>query len=179
LSVHLTDKAHYGAALLFATGSQTHLEVLQALARERGMTLTAGCVNLCFRFGGDRLAPALQAVRRDPAPRRPELWIEVLLGHAKLDATALITQRSGRSNAAEFPLFRNGALASLAAAALPVLLTLRPLENPGSFWGAPSKAVADSMSAPTRQPSCSGGDSKPQRSKPYACQRARWRGYCR
>ena len=44
---------------LFATGSQTHLEVLQALARERGMTLTAGCVNLCFRFGGDRLAPAL------------------------------------------------------------------------------------------------------------------------
>jgi DNA polymerase (family X) len=40
LSVHLTDKAHYGAAVLFATGSQTHLEALQALARERGMTLT-------------------------------------------------------------------------------------------------------------------------------------------
>ena len=110
LSVHLTDKAHYGAALLFATGSQTHLEVLQALARERGMTLTAGCVNLCFRFGGDRLAPALQAVRRDPAPRRPELWIEVLLGHAKLDATALITQRSGRSTQ---PNFRCSAMARL------------------------------------------------------------------
>ena len=42
-----------------------------------------------------RKAPALQAVRRDPAPRRPELWVEVLLGHAKLDATALIAQRSG------------------------------------------------------------------------------------
>src|ERR1700726_4699495 len=83
---------------LFATGSQTHLEVLQALARERGMTLTAGCVNLCFRFGGDRLAPALQAVRRDPAPRRPELWIEVLLGHAKLDATALITHSCTATN---------------------------------------------------------------------------------
>ncbi|HEY7246927.1 MAG TPA: PHP domain-containing protein [Xanthobacteraceae bacterium] len=41
LSVHLADKAHYGAALLFATGSQTHVEALQALARERGMTLTA------------------------------------------------------------------------------------------------------------------------------------------
>ena len=41
LSVHLADKAHYGAELLFATGSQTHLEALQALARERGMTLTA------------------------------------------------------------------------------------------------------------------------------------------
>ena len=110
MSVHLTDKAHYGAALLFATGSQTHLEVLQALARERGMTLTAGCVNLCFRFGGDRLAPALQAVRRDPAPRRPELWIEVLLGHAKLDATALITQRSGSSTR---PNFRRSAMARL------------------------------------------------------------------
>ena len=74
LSVHLTDKAHYGAALLFATGSQTHLEVLQALARERGMTLTAGCVNLCFRFGGDRLAPALQAVRRVTSSSDERSW---------------------------------------------------------------------------------------------------------
>ena len=40
LSVYLTDKAHYGATLLFATGSQMHVEMLQKLARERGMTLT-------------------------------------------------------------------------------------------------------------------------------------------
>jgi hypothetical protein len=46
-------------------------------------------------------------------------------------------------NAAEFPPLRNGALASLASAALPVLLTLRPLENPGSCWRARSKAVAE------------------------------------
>jgi DNA polymerase (family 10) len=38
LSVHLTDSGHYGAALLFAAGSQ--VEMLEALACERGMTLT-------------------------------------------------------------------------------------------------------------------------------------------
>jgi hypothetical protein len=32
LTVHLSDAAHYGAALLFATGSQAHLEALQSLA---------------------------------------------------------------------------------------------------------------------------------------------------
>ena len=39
-------------------------------------------------------------VQRAVGPLAPDsswLWIEVLLGHAKLDATALITQRSGRS----------------------------------------------------------------------------------
>ncbi len=41
LSVHLTDKAHYGAALLFATGSHKHIEMLRSLAGARGMTLTA------------------------------------------------------------------------------------------------------------------------------------------
>jgi hypothetical protein len=52
-------------------------------------------------------------------------------------------------NAAEFPPLGNGTVGSVAMAALLVLLTLRPLENPGSCWGAWSKAVADSMSAPT------------------------------
>jgi DNA polymerase (family 10) len=40
LSVTLTDKQHYGAALLFATGSLPHLEALQALARDQGLTLS-------------------------------------------------------------------------------------------------------------------------------------------
>jgi len=39
LAVHLTDAAHYGAALLFATGSQAHLQVLKALAAQKGMDL--------------------------------------------------------------------------------------------------------------------------------------------
>src|SRR5947207_8773497 len=38
------------------------------------------------------------------------LWIDVLLGHAKLDATALITQPSGRSTG---PNFRRSAMGRL------------------------------------------------------------------
>jgi DNA polymerase (family 10) len=41
LSVHLTDKQHYGATLLFATGSAQHIEQLQALAQRKGLTLSA------------------------------------------------------------------------------------------------------------------------------------------
>jgi hypothetical protein len=44
-------------------------------------------------------------------------------------------------NAAEFPPLGNGTLGSVAMAALLVLLTLRPLENPGSCWGARSIAL--------------------------------------
>lgn len=40
LAIHLADEAHYGAALLFATGSQKHVQRLQARARGRGMILT-------------------------------------------------------------------------------------------------------------------------------------------
>jgi DNA polymerase (family X) len=40
LSVTLTDKQHYGAALLFATGSIQHLEALQARARDNGLILS-------------------------------------------------------------------------------------------------------------------------------------------
>jgi DNA polymerase (family 10) len=39
LAVHLSDAAHYGAALLFATGSQAHLEALQSLALQKGLHL--------------------------------------------------------------------------------------------------------------------------------------------
>jgi DNA polymerase (family X) len=39
LTVHLTDRRHYGAALLHATGSPRHIEALQALARDKGLTL--------------------------------------------------------------------------------------------------------------------------------------------
>jgi len=39
LAVHLSDAAHYGAALLFATGSQAHLEALQAIAAQKGLHL--------------------------------------------------------------------------------------------------------------------------------------------
>jgi DNA polymerase (family X) len=39
LQVHLTDRKHFGAALLFATGSAAHLEGLQALASAKGMRL--------------------------------------------------------------------------------------------------------------------------------------------
>ena len=37
--MHLTDKQHYGAALLLATGSQEHLKELREIAAARGMTL--------------------------------------------------------------------------------------------------------------------------------------------
>ena len=37
LALHLTDKQHYGAALLLATGSQEHLKELRKIAAARGM----------------------------------------------------------------------------------------------------------------------------------------------
>jgi DNA polymerase (family X) len=40
LTVHLTDTARFGATLLWATGSPSHLSGLQARARERGLTMT-------------------------------------------------------------------------------------------------------------------------------------------
>jgi DNA polymerase (family X) len=39
LTVHLTDRAHAGAALLLATGSTEHVEALRALAAQKGMML--------------------------------------------------------------------------------------------------------------------------------------------
>jgi DNA polymerase (family 10) len=39
LPIHLADHKHFGAALLFATGSAAHLEGLQALAAAKGMRL--------------------------------------------------------------------------------------------------------------------------------------------
>jgi DNA polymerase (family X) len=41
LQICLTDRKHFGAALLFATGSAAHVEQLQALATEKGMRLEA------------------------------------------------------------------------------------------------------------------------------------------
>ena len=41
LQVYLTDRKHFGAALLFATGSAAHLDELQALAADKGMRLEA------------------------------------------------------------------------------------------------------------------------------------------
>ena len=39
LRIRLSDRKHFGAALLFATGSAAHVEQLQALAAEKGMRL--------------------------------------------------------------------------------------------------------------------------------------------
>jgi DNA polymerase (family 10) len=39
LQIRLSDRKHFGAALLFATGSASHIEQLQALAAEKGMRL--------------------------------------------------------------------------------------------------------------------------------------------
>ena len=41
LQVRLSDRKHFGAALLFATGSAAHVEQLQALAAEKGLRLEA------------------------------------------------------------------------------------------------------------------------------------------
>lgn len=41
LQIRLSDRKHFGAALLFATGSAAHIEKLQALAAEKGMRLEA------------------------------------------------------------------------------------------------------------------------------------------
>jgi DNA polymerase (family 10) len=41
LKVHLTDRKHYGASLLQATGSAEHLDGLRALAAKKGMRLEA------------------------------------------------------------------------------------------------------------------------------------------
>ncbi|MDA9408040.1 DNA polymerase/3'-5' exonuclease PolX [Bradyrhizobium sp. CCBAU 45384] len=39
LQIRVSDRKHFGAALLFATGSAAHIEQLQALAAEKGMRL--------------------------------------------------------------------------------------------------------------------------------------------
>ena len=39
LQIRLSDRKHFGATLLFATGSAAHIEKLQALAAEKGMRL--------------------------------------------------------------------------------------------------------------------------------------------
>jgi hypothetical protein len=76
--------------------------------------------------------------------------------------------QGGRISAA-----RNSALGSFGVPVLPVFLTLRPLESPGSCWGARSKAVADFMSLAARATRCRRrSDSKPQTSKPCTCPRA-------
>src|SRR3954462_6587450 len=41
LQIRLTDRKHFGAALLFATGSAAHVAELQSLAAEKGMRLEA------------------------------------------------------------------------------------------------------------------------------------------
>lgn len=41
LQIRLSDRKHFGAALLFATGSAAHIEELRALAAEEGMRLEA------------------------------------------------------------------------------------------------------------------------------------------
>ncbi|MCP1754093.1 DNA polymerase (family 10) [Bradyrhizobium japonicum] len=41
LQIRLSDRKHFGATLLFATGSAAHIEQLQALAAEKGMRLKA------------------------------------------------------------------------------------------------------------------------------------------
>src|SRR3954462_3475592 len=41
LQIRVSDRKHFGAALLFATGSAAHVEQLQALAIEKGMRLEA------------------------------------------------------------------------------------------------------------------------------------------
>jgi DNA polymerase (family 10) len=39
LTIYLSDEPHFGASLLFATGSQKHLEGLRAFAAKKGLTL--------------------------------------------------------------------------------------------------------------------------------------------
>lgn len=41
LQIRVSDRKHFGAALLFATGSASHIEQLQALAAEKGLRLDA------------------------------------------------------------------------------------------------------------------------------------------
>lgn len=41
LQIRVSDRKHFGAALLFATGSAAHIEQLQALAAEKGMRFDA------------------------------------------------------------------------------------------------------------------------------------------
>ena len=41
LSVYLTDPRHFGASLLYATGSEQHLRELAEVAKSQGMTLSA------------------------------------------------------------------------------------------------------------------------------------------
>ena len=76
LTVHLTDKRHYGVTLLFATGSSQHIEELQALAARKGLTLdgdgsAARPQVLAARKRGRHLRRARPALHRARAARGP------------------------------------------------------------------------------------------------------------
>jgi DNA polymerase (family X) len=57
LSVHLADRARFGATLLCATGSASHVAALQVRARQRGLALSADGL----RSGKKRIAGATEA----------------------------------------------------------------------------------------------------------------------
>jgi DNA polymerase (family 10) len=57
LSVHLADRARFGATLLRATGSASHVAALQVRARQRGLALSADGL----RSGKKRIAGATEA----------------------------------------------------------------------------------------------------------------------
>ncbi|WFU19948.1 helix-hairpin-helix domain-containing protein [Bradyrhizobium sp. CB3481] len=50
LTVHVTDRKHFGAILLHATGSRDHLDQLRALAEDKGMKLEANGLRMGRRL---------------------------------------------------------------------------------------------------------------------------------
>lgn len=60
LTVHLTDAAHHGITLLLATGSNSHLASLRALAAKRNMSLD----DTGLRRGGKLVAAASEIASR-------------------------------------------------------------------------------------------------------------------
>jgi DNA polymerase (family X) len=59
LAVHLTDADHFGASLLFATGSDAHLRELQGVAAEKGLTLTPAGLRRGSRRLGSKTEPQI------------------------------------------------------------------------------------------------------------------------
>jgi DNA polymerase (family 10) len=82
LQIRLSDRNHFGAALLFATGSAAHIEQLQALAAARGMRLEAdGLHKVRTLVAGDEadIYRALGLPFIDPALREGRGEVELAL----------------------------------------------------------------------------------------------------
>ncbi|SCB51108.1 Histidinol phosphatase [Bradyrhizobium yuanmingense] len=98
LRIRLSDRKHFGAALLFATGSTTHIEQLREIASKKGMRLEADGLHKCRTLiAGDEadIYHALGLPFIDPELREGRNEVELAL---KGKLPKLVTDQDLRGN---------------------------------------------------------------------------------